>query len=340
MIKKVRRRTKYIALIIMILGIIFWGLGIIDFKEKDINYNIDINKTADYKVFLKENKFYENNILDSGQIYASKSIEKIAVCFKYDFLLNKENNINYNYDITAEIEGKVNSLDSIIWQRKYVLKDKVYQNKINKKQFKVEENISLDYGFFDNLAFEYEREYEIKIDAVLKLRFNIYYNISSLKNNKNNYDYIELVIPLNNPETEVKENYEKDLKEEVLLEDNKISTKGIVYILLSIFSYAAAIVLTYLNVKNNKKTEKEIYEKKLKRILKNYRGLIVTVKNKPNLDNLEIINLELFEDLIDLAEQNQKNIIFYEIKKSYESEFYVIINRYVYVYKLKQDSTI
>ena len=340
MIKKVRRRTKYIALIIMILGIIFWGLGIIDFKEKDINYNIDINKTADYKVFLKENKFYENNILDSGQIYASKSIEKIAVCFKYDFLLNKENNINYNYDITAEIEGKVNSLDSIIWQRKYVLKDKVYQNKINKKQFKVEENISLDYGFFDNLAFEYEREYEIKINAVLKLRFNIYYNISSLKNNKNNYDYIELVIPLNNPETEVKENYEKDLKEEVLFEDSKSNTKGILYIFLSIFSYTAAIVLTYLNVKNNKKTEKEIYEKKLKRILKNYRGLIVTVKNKPNLDNLEIINLELFEDLIDLAEQNQKNIIFYEIKKSYESEFYVIINRYVYVYKLKQDSTI
>ena len=340
MIKKVRRRTKYIALIIMILGIIFWGLGIIDFKEKDINYNIDINKTADYKVFLKENKFYENNILDSGQIYASKSIEKIAVCFKYDFLLNKENNINYNYDITAEIEGKVNSLDSIIWQRKYVLKDKVYQNKINKKEFKVEENIDLDYGFFDNLAFEYEREYEIKIDAVLKLRFNIYYNISSLKNNKNNYDYIELVIPLNNPETEVKENYEKDLKEEVLFEDSKSNTKGILYIFLSIFSYTAAIVLTYLNVKNNKKTEKEIYEKKLKRILKNYRGLIVTVKNKPNLDNLEIINLELFEDLIDLAEQNQKNIIFYEIKKSYESEFYVIINRYVYVYKLKQDSTI
>ena len=47
------------------------------------------------------------------------------------------------------------------------------------------------------------------------------------------------------------------------------------------------------------------------------------------------MNIEKLEDLIDLAEQNEKNIIHYEFKKENKSKLYVIVDEYVYVYEVK-----
>ena len=82
----------------------------------------------------------------------------------------------------------------------------------------------------------------------------------------------------------------------------------------------------------HKSTPEEIYNHNIKRILKYYRDLIVTVSNEPNLSNLEIMNITVLDDLIDVAEQNQSNIIHYEVIKNELSNLYVIVGNYVYIY--------
>ena len=44
------------------------------------------------------------------------------------------------------------------------------------------------------------------------------------------------------------------------------------------------------------------------------------------------MKLNSIEDLIDVAEQNNSNIIRYEVLENEKSELYVIINKYVYMY--------
>ena len=46
------------------------------------------------------------------------------------------------------------------------------------------------------------------------------------------------------------------------------------------------------------------------------------------------MKVSTIEDLIDVAEQTKNNIILYE--RPYISRFYVIVEKYVYVYKLIQ----
>ena len=82
----------------------------------------------------------------------------------------------------------------------------------------------------------------------------------------------------------------------------------------------------------NKKSPEEKYNRKIKYILKNYSELIVTVSNEPNIENYTVMNINAFEDLIDLAEQNKINIIHYESIKDKKNKFYVFVDKFVYIY--------
>ena len=49
------------------------------------------------------------------------------------------------------------------------------------------------------------------------------------------------------------------------------------------------------------------------------------------------MDITSIDDLIDVAEQNNSNIIRYEVVENEKSELYVIINEYVYVYIVTGD---
>ena len=70
----------------------------------------------------------------------------------------------------------------------------------------------------------------------------------------------------------------------------------------------------------------------LRPVLKYYKDLIVTISNKPDFSHLKLMELNCIDDLIDVAEQNNCNIIHYEVIKDEKSELYVIINEYLYMY--------
>ena len=82
----------------------------------------------------------------------------------------------------------------------------------------------------------------------------------------------------------------------------------------------------------NKNKKEQIYNYNINHILKYYKNLIVTVTNELDLSNLKVMELLILDDLIDLAEQNQVNIIHYKVPNKEESNLYVIINDYAFIY--------
>ena len=63
-----------------------------------------------------------------------------------------------------------------------------------------------------------------------------------------------------------------------------------------------------LETKNNKKTSNH----NLKRILKEYKDLLIKVNNEPNINNLIILKVSNINDLIEVAFQNNSHIIYYK----------------------------
>ncbi len=340
--RKYREKNKNYPFILgiiicIILCIIFFKIAL-EYEEKNqYLYSYETQKSDNYEVLLKPNKFYTSKSLPKDLYYASKSIDKIILEFKYDFNGSKETDINYNYNIIANMVATVannNDKGKEVWNREFTILENKSSN-TNKKEFSINEKVDIDYEYYNNLARSYEETYGISIDAVLKVYFNISYNINiqGFEDNKKINDYIELDIPITNTITNIEEKYQNITSEEIMPQnaDGTSATKIIYYILSAIFMIIA-LALFIIMKKFIKKSPKEMYKSNINHVLKYYKDLIVTVSNKPNFNHLKLMELNSIDDLIDVAEQNNSNIIHYEAIENEKSELYVIINEYLYMY--------
>ncbi len=327
-------------IIVTIVGMILLALGLN--KEKNISkYSYEIQKSSDYEILLNENNFYENDILPSGYIYASKSIDEIMIDFKYYLKGNENTNIKYNYRIVGNLVGTVdynNEQNKEIWNRSFVFYENSYNEEENINELLVDKNVNIKYGIYSDLVNSYEKEYDISVDSVLKIFLNISYEIDLSQFNVDNEiakDVIEVDIPINNTVTEVKEKYEKSDFKEINSNENNYSIDKIICLTLGIALLSIEVII--LAKKIEESIRRDLKQNYIKNILKNYNNLIVTVENEPDISNLKVMNVNKFEDLIDIAEQNQTNIIHYEVVKDKESKFYVIVNNYAYICELRNE---
>ena len=332
-------KNTFIVTIIM-CAIIIFSIIYNFYFHKNIRciYNYTAQKSDDYEVLLKPNNFYETEILESGSYYAANSIDNYIINLKYDFLGNKKANLEYDYNIDAYLVGIVKNEDNEdkeVWNRKFILKDNSHDKKDDIDKISINQQVKIDYAYYNNLARSYEKTYGITIESVLKVRLNILCNINLEENINKVEDFIELEIPITNTISEIKENYEKVTNGEIIQEqgNNRIK-ENIVYIIGGVIFIGLSTIMILIIIKYIK-LKKQEFNGKLKHILKYYKDIIIIINKEPNLDNLKVINLCNFEDLVNLVEQTQRNILYYENASKKERKFFVIIDNYIYIYLLK-----
>ena len=332
----------FLVIAMIAIGMIFLVFGLNVGNNVKPIYSYGAQKNDDYEVLLKPNTFYTSEVLPSGCYYASKSIDSFIINFQYDFESDNKTDLEYNYNITADLVGtvKTENQDKEVWTRTFTILENKNRRQIDNDTFSIKEIIQIEYETYNLLVHSYEQTYGITIDAILKVRFNISYdiNLSSLGvDNEKVEDYIELDIPITNTVTEVKEDYEKMTFVGIKPKIQDIRIMEIVYYAFASLFLIGAIVVTIVGMKRRKSmmTPEEIHEQNVKHILKYYGDLIVTVINEPDLGDLKVIEVTNLDDLIDIAEQNQSNIIRYEEFEKQENNLYVIIDNYVYFYKIE-----
>ena len=342
------KKTMKSIIIIMIMiaigvGFIIYGINI----DKNVIsvYDYKIDKNDNYEVILKPNNFYLTNTLPQGKYYVSNSIETYKIKFKYFFEGNRETNINYNYNVTANLIGVVESEEGEekeVWNRDFILLSNNEKRQENIRELYIESPIDIDYEYYNKLARSYEKNYGIVINSVLKVCFNISYliNFSDIDiDDELIKDHIELEIPINNSISEVKENFEKNISNEIFPKTNKLVTFEKNFYIIG-GSLINIITILFIFIKKiNKKIFKDEYFKKLKYILKYYKDLIVTIVSPLDLDNFKVIKVSVMEDLINVAEQTRNNILYYNDSDKKNNYFYVIFDNYIYSYELTQEHT-
>ncbi len=333
-IKVINYKMALIVIIMFIIGGAFIKLGTTIGKNVTPLYLYKVEKSNNYEVLLKPNNFYTTKTLPSGRYYASQSIDSFIMNFKYNLKSNKKSDLNYHYTITAELIGKAvsnNEEEKEIWDRTFnIIENKEFTQE-NVDELLINEKFDINYETYLNLAQNYERTYDITLDTTLRVRLNVYFDVPNLETVE---DHIELDIPINDTITEVKENYEKISEKSIFQQGKTINIKEIIFYIIGAFLIFGAITITIkiINKIRKERTPKDLYENNINRILKYYRELIVTVKNEPNLIDLEIMKVSIIEDLIDVAEQNKRNIIHYKIPGEEKSNLYVIVDKIVYIY--------
>ncbi len=269
--KKFPLLFKFISFILIIIGLIILILTF--FKPN--HHNLDIQNKSSYEVTYNDNNYFSNNIIPQNNYYISSLIKDINI--NYDILFNNLKQQNYTYKITIKLQS--NYENNPIFEKEYPIKDNHLTNNIN-------EQIVIDYNYYQNYLNNFESNLNLKTNSSLLIELNIIDNDTIL-------NYLKITIPLNEKVIFIEEN-DNFNKQEINDFNHNYFTISIILIASGIF------INLYFNKSNN-----------FKRIIKEYKSLIIKVLDNPNINNYQVINISSIEDLIKIALSNDLNILNY-----------------------------
>lgn len=289
-----------------------------NYTQDSINY--DECSNVDYKVYLKENSYFDSPYLEEDKVYITSLIDYIDVDFSYDVKLDDNRSGKYIYYIKGVMSANVSNTGKDYWQKSYdlvKLKEVEYDNTNN---ISFSENIKIDYQKYNNLLLQFKEDYGLNMNGFFKL---VLYVENYIKSTNDNYllkpTVTSLEIPLTKATIEVpievsEVSGSEKLLGELVYGDSKVTFR------YRVFSGVALLIglglLGFAIFKIVRGLEKiSLYNKELRKILKTYDGIIVSVKRLPNCDNSNIIDVGSFEELLDAHGEIRQPISYYETRK-------------------------
>ena len=334
--------TKVLLSLLILLGLLiafiyFMSMTFSITKGETIKYHD--KSTIDYKVYLKDNDFYENEYLDKNMAYVASLIDKININYNYTFEANENSNINYKYKIIATLYIASMNNDKVFYKNDYELKSETSGEIVNKKNYNIDEEISIDYSEYNTLANKFKSKYAVNTNSYLEVCLQV--NEISKPNNSygvNNTKVSSLKIPLSQQEINIGLDEKTINEEKQFMSDYQIQIVNKDYIYLDIILLILIVLFLIKLIKKiaimNKKVSK--YDRYINRILRGYDRLIVNVKTQPKLEDYNVIKVESFEELIDVRDNTKEPIKYYVITEHLKSEFFITNNNDLYLYVVKE----
>ena len=305
-------------------------------KNENIAYS-EIG-TVDYKVYLKDNNFYDTPYLEKGMAYVTSLIDKIRIKYNYTFQANVESNIDVEYQVLARLIITSQSNSSVFYEKEFELTKPIIDEIAYKKQYIIDRDVDIDYQYYNNLANQFKSNYAVNTSS----RLDVYLQVKEKEKEENSYEVeasndIIISIPLS--EQEISIQIPDMLKnDKQIIQECKFEVENIGYVLLSIIIIIVLfIVLTSLlsQIFATAKKEKSAYDKYIRRLLLGYDRIIVNVKAAPNQQDYNVIEVESFEELVDARDNTKEPINYHIMAEHQESEFFVINDNNMYLYIVK-----
>ena len=338
-----RRRKKSVqeyfvkAIILIILIIVLLGVYIKENNTSKICYKE--NSNVDYKVFLKENEFYEDKYSKKDNQYIASLIDYIVADFSYDLeIYETDIKYDYKYRLEAEVNVEEKTTNKSIYNfKEELVKEKSFNN--NKTdEVKIKENIKIDYNKYNDLIKKFITVYDLD-EAIATLTINMYINIDGIDGNfqrdENDEYLISLDIPLSTKTVGIDLNTNLIGCEDELItcEGKKLSWIKVVVLILVLLEVNYMVKLFKYISKS--RTPEDIYKLELNKILSNYGSYIQKINNSFDLEKYELIMVDKFNDVLEIRDTIQEPILMFEMPGKLKTYFMIPSkNKILYIYEL------
>ena len=335
-------RKKLIETILM--AIIFIVISIVCYKQSvsmKITEKIGYEEAGNvgYKVYLTDKTYYNREYLEEGMQYITSIIDYVDVDFNY--LVRYDDKIKYNINTNTVADIKIvdkEDNDKIIYETTEVLKP----NKTIEKEdnyLNVSENIKVDYKKYNKLANDFKTNYGISADCKLIVKLQVEYtgsykSIENINNNK----ILSLEIPLSQQMITINKT-ENIVNTSTFTNQTNNTIINKILLVISIFFIVITIItiIRIIKIKNQLQKEETLYEKTLRKYLRQYDAYITeTTEENVDIKNKTIIKVSTFKELIDVRNNIEKAIIYNKVNEK-KSRFMIIEEETVYVYEMKEE---
>ena len=312
----------------------------INYANKKVDVaSISYNESSDisYKVFLKENSYYETPYLDESSSYIASLIDNFTIDYKYVNTFSDNLDYTLKYSVTADLIVYDSSNDKKpIYTKKYTLVDE-QETKGTGKIANVDLlNQVVNYDEYNKIITELKRE--IIPNANLKISFNTKFVGKSKVIDKdivsNKTSTLDIPISQKTIDVDLKKNNTSN--NQTITNKKSLSVKlilvlvGTILLLLMTLIYYVLYIIKTAEKKNK-------YEQKLNKILREFDRAITEAKGKLRLDrNANTIEIKDFMELLDVHDNFNIPIIYYRISNT-KSVFIVKHENDIYYNVIRSD---
>ncbi len=343
--KKLKVKPKvliYISCFIILCSLVIIIYSVMPKKEETktvLTYKAGISQTN--KVYNNDDIFYKPEYLENKHIYLSSITNKIKFTLNYDIEYSSSNIINYSVDVTGKIIVEDLSSKEILWDKSLDFV-KITEESPETAKLNISKDFTFDFGAARALLLKYQDTYGIAVNgyAIINAKItvnNLYDGFSDniiFEDGQTNYRILTITIPLLGKTFTVTDDslgiQEKNIK---VIKENYNNFNQIVHIIGDITLIIGIICLTIsIFIKKKRTTSHDIYNLKVKELVSKYEEIIVRVDEMPSNNDLNLIKVLEFNDLIDVEQEikspillitNKDETIFTIIKKDYQY-YYVI----------------
>ena len=273
LVDQAKRRNFIISLLCLIFSISIFIVSLLfyyfkNIEEKYVTYDEKSNIT--YKVYLKENDFFESSYLEESKQYIASLIEKINANFEYQLSFDTDDiEYKYEYQIDANIKVYDEETNNVLFSKtKNLLPKKEY--KTSTKKVNINEFVDIDYNYFNDLINKFVSIYDLD-DAESVLTIDMTINtVSSCDNfveNDENKSTISLSIPLTTKTVAIEISNDLIETENNIMLCEKDKSSYLVLSIMILLSILDLVLICYLiNYEIKTRTADTVYMKKLKKI--------------------------------------------------------------------------
>ena len=277
-------------------------------KTTPINYTDD-NK-INYKVYLKENDIYKEKYLDENRAYVASLIDHIDLDFNYIFNIEKKTDMDFTYKVMAQliIENK-NGKKYV--DEEYELKE-IQNKKLRNNNFiNIEDSVTINYDYYNDLANRFKNKTGVEVTSYL----NIYLQVDKKTSDDLNYKIVDssksnIKIPLSERAIEINLTTNQGVANKQVIPEGRIvfnpvylALEIVLFLITSIYLFKLTkYLVTLMKVKTP-------YDKYVTKILKDYDRLIIETKTTINMSDCKVIDVDSFNELLDVRDNLKQPII-------------------------------
>lgn len=343
--KKIYVDTPLRVFILVGTVVIFSMLSLIFLKnglETKTYTNIYYSERSglDYRVYLKPNPYFTEAFLGKGRQYIANLIDYVDIDFNYNF--NASDFIDYNYrymvkaDITVHEKGDASK---VLFKKSETLIPEKNMNYVNSNSYMIRENVKIDYDKYNSVVAAFKKDYSLALESNLKITLYVFMNgtYEKIEQPLSSSQTMTLSMPLTEQTINIGMNYQEINDADIVEEVSIVETTNKIYFALFGISVIIALFVTVKTVRfiNKIRVKGTEYDRILSRILKDYEGVVARVKKVPDFSNNTLVELETFDEILDISERLDKPILFIEMHKHQKSWFLVVNNNEIYKYVLK-----
>ncbi len=332
-------RVALIFVGVFVLGILAYYCFKQSFSKTSkevLNYNE--KTTLDYNVELFDNPLGITNS-ENVDSYLSELVDNISNNIHYEYRTDHEVTVNYKYNVDVTMELENTNTKKNFHKNTYSLIDEVNETVKNTKIIEINQNIRLDYDFFNDKAKEMEQlaEGTVSGNLIIKMYVKLVTNYEKFAKPVEKEEVIEVKVPLLSSQVSA-DLVSKDKNSDKYTEEAKpeLVNEPMLYSGVALLIVDTVFLLTGISFVFRSTPKKSKYCRLRDGLLEEYGNIIVNVKKMPNIKGRNLMDCYSFGELMDAQRILDKPIIFYEIVKDQKCTFFIIGEGDIYEYTLKE----